>query len=88
MRGLYGGFGELPLRESVLGAPRGTHQRALAEVFEEVDELREALRLMAHRRPWDGGLCWCAVAPFDDGTTKAWRHDTRCTEIMELLDVE
>jgi hypothetical protein len=49
MSRLYGGFGELPLRESVLGAARQTKDRAIAELFEEVDELREALRLIAHR---------------------------------------
>ena len=88
MSRLFGGFGELPLRESVVGAPRGTHQRALAELFEEVDELREALRMMAHRTPWDGECCWCAIQPFDDGSTKAWQHDTRCREIKALLDAD
>lgn len=86
MSRLYGGFGELPFRESVLGAARGTKDRATADLWEEVDELRAALRLMAHTRPWDGGLCWCAVAPFDDGSTKTWRHDIRCDEMRELLD--
>lgn len=89
MSRLYGGFGELPLREAVAGAPRGTKDRALFELFEEVDELRDALRLLSHPVPWDEHRrCWCAVAPFDDGSTKAWHHDTRCTEIAELLDHE
>jgi hypothetical protein len=87
MSRLYGGFGELPLRESVLGAARQTKDRAIAELFEEVDELREALRLIAHRTPWDGQCCWCETAPFDDGSTKHWQHDVRCTELRELLDV-
>lgn len=87
MSKMFGGFGELPLREAVIGAPRQTFQRAVADLLDEVEELREALRLMAHRVPWDDGeRCWCAVQPFDDGSTKEWRHDTRCREIKELLD--
>lgn len=88
MSRMYGGFGELPLRESVIGADRQTFQRALHDLFTEVDELRDALRILAHRTPWDGEPCWCETRPFDDGSTKTWRHDTRCTEIAELLDHE
>lgn len=87
MSKLYGGFGELPLREAVIGAPRQTFQRALAELFDEVDELREGLRMMSHKVPWDETeLCFCAVAPFDDGSTKRWWHDNRCAELRALLD--
>lgn len=86
-RRMYGGFYETPLREAGAGAARGTWQRAIYDLFGEVDELREALTLLSHRVPWDDHeRCWCAVAPFDDGTTKAWRHDTRCCEIKVLLD--
>lgn len=87
MARVYGGFGELPLREAMRGAARGTTERALFEVFEEVDELRDALRLVAHRPPWaPNELCWCGCPPFDDGSTKDWRHDERCREIRELMD--
>lgn len=89
MSRMYGGFGELPLRESVIGAARQTHQRALADLFAEVDELRDTLRLFAHRPPWaPDELCWCACEPFDDGSTREWQHDTRCREVRELLDHE
>lgn len=87
MSRLYGGFGELPLREAVAGSALQTKDRALSDLFAEVDELRKALRLVAHRKPWDGECCWCAIPPFDDGSTKPWQHDVRCTEISELLDV-
>lgn len=73
------------LREACAGAARGTIERAAFELLEEIDELRDALRLVAHRTPWDGECCWCAVAPFDDGSTKEWRHDTRCLEIRLLM---
>jgi hypothetical protein len=86
MSRLYGGFGEEPLREAVIGAPLQTFQRAVGDLFSEVEDLRDALRLMAHRTPWDGECCWCAVAPFDDGSTKHWQHDQRCREIRELVD--
>jgi hypothetical protein len=85
MSRIYGGFGELPLRESCLGAALQTKDRALSDLFAEVDELREALRLVAH---WhDNEPCWCVTEPFDDGSTRAWQHDTRCREIRELMDV-
>jgi hypothetical protein len=84
---VYGGFGEHPLREAVIGAARGTFQRAVADLLDERDELRDALRLLAHRVPWDGSTaCWCAVAPFDDGSTRTWQHDLRCHEIRGLID--
>jgi hypothetical protein len=83
---LYGGITEQGLRETVLGADRGTIPRATAELLDELDELRDALRLVAHRTPWDQTCCWCAVAPFDDRSTKEWRHDQRCREIRELID--
>jgi hypothetical protein len=69
----------------VPGAARLSPERAIAELLEERDELHQALRLVAHRTPWDGECCWCAVAPFDNGSTRAWEHDVRCREIKELL---
>lgn len=81
----YGGLSETALRDSVPGAARGTKERAIAELFDEVDELRGALRLVAHHGV-PNEPCWCACRPFDDGSTRDWRHDTRCTEIRELLD--
>lgn len=84
---IYGGFGETPLREAVIGAKLNTFQRAVGDLLNEVDELREALRLFAHRVPWDGSMrCWCETSPFDDGSTKEWHHDRRCCEIRELTD--
>jgi hypothetical protein len=83
---LYGGIGETQLRDQAAGAPRGTEQRAIGQLLDEVDDLREALRLLAHRIPWEERLCWCHCAPFDNGSTKDWDHDHRCTEIRELLD--
>lgn len=85
MSRLYGGFGEVPLREAVIGARLNTFQRAVADLFDEVEELRGALRLMAHRPPW-GGVCWCATAPWDDGSARDWKHDHRCCEIKKLMD--
>ena len=85
MSDMFGGFGEGPLREAVIGAPLQTFQRAVADLFDEVDDLRAALVLMAHRTPWDDQPCWCVISPFDDGSNKTWRHDARCLEIKELF---
>jgi hypothetical protein len=88
MSRFYGGIAEITLRDAVPGAARGTNERAIAELFDEVDELRDALRLVAHRAPWDDDeLCWCSRTPFDDGRTGDWKHEPRCTEIQELLDI-
>lgn len=77
MARLFGGFSELPLREAVAGADRGTVQRATLDLLNEVQLLRGKLRSLSRRVPWDQDkLCWCRVQPFDDGSTRTWGGTT------------
>lgn len=87
MTRLYGFIAEEQLREAVMGAQLGTIPRAAAELLDEVENLRQLLRMFQNRPHLDShGPCWCECAPFDDGTPRKWGHDTRCNEVREALD--